>query len=934
MSKPLKLCQLRTDWKVAVGSQPIGPITPDSWSIEEEIERFAVVRRMTMVLSTKLAIRASLLEGRVVRMQIRGRSPLEFRIQGITENDKTGTTTVKGSGWESDLTDKNYLVHELDANGVLTLAPIDAGKTPSTALTDRVLAVAPSYWALGTVTPTTMYDVEHKPGTTPWEAGLSIADAAVRRTMIQYELEATEDLVAGKIKLHLRVAGGTAEVLEVKPTRSLLSLVTQTERREQTTRAWPVGANGAHCGKNRWLVAAVDTGADTVDLDDLAGGPGPVQEAGQYTPSATHPGETRYLVPEGGAAQEIAATSLVSATRSRFAVVDASLFTVGSYARIALNSSGHELGFVDCKADRDTYGIKNGVLQLPLDDGFNLLAQQNPSFASYAAEPPAGWTVSGDGAAHYAESTAAGTWLTSGRSLHHLGTGVNIYRSAGISVVVPTGGAYYTWAIWIRVEEQNLAKNSGWYGEANGNAVIALDPNAPPRVDLQQFFGKGFQKSTMSALLPAGTWTIKVVVFGGIEFYLDAVQMSEGKSIEQFAAGSNPAAMIQECNRHLYLDNAKRPSRTLSLSLADLHQLNGTTWPYDAINLGGSFRLSSSLLAVPETPRFMRLSWGSEAPLVPKVVVGTRNRAISSVVSQSSGSLGGTPGGPLAGGGTVVGQNPPTPGSGGSTPPPDGGSTPPPPAPTWGPLPGAEIWVEADQGLGVPTDGDPISTWADMSGNGNDLTNAGGSVRPTWKDDPDGDGLPLVRFDGVDDILAKTGLTAYTGSDLTAYFVVRHARQGSAATPMFAYWGGASLASGNNVSLEASVNTSSGALRVRRGSTASYDASPLVSGLATAAVAGDYLWRVVAIRFSMLLGRYVLSICGEVSVGHDFAATAQAFNFSRFTLGAGDQTLGEATSWIKGDVRAAGYYLAAHTDDQVRFMVQGLAQKWKVGIVV
>lgn len=54
------------------------------------------------------------------------------------------------------------------------------------------------------------------------------------------------------------------------------------------------------------------------------------------------------------------------------------------------------------------------------------------------------------------------------------------------------------------------------------------------------------------------------------------------------------------------------------------------------------------------------------------------------------------------------------------------------------------------------SDGDPVSTWADRSGQGNNATGSG-SARPTFQISEQG-GNPAIRFDGNDDIIEYTGL--------------------------------------------------------------------------------------------------------------------------------------------------------------------------------
>lgn len=67
----------------------------------------------------------------------------------------------------------------------------------------------------------------------------------------------------------------------------------------------------------------------------------------------------------------------------------------------------------------------------------------------------------------------------------------------------------------------------------------------------------------------------------------------------------------------------------------------------------------------------------------------------------------------------------------------------------------------------VASDNDPISNWPDNVGTV-DLTNAGGSVRPLYKNAITPTGKPVLRFDGVDDILSSAaGL-----NDITHVFIV------------------------------------------------------------------------------------------------------------------------------------------------------------------
>ena len=85
-------------------------------------------------------------------------------------------------------------------------------------------------------------------------------------------------------------------------------------------------------------------------------------------------------------------------------------------------------------------------------------------------------------------------------------------------------------------------------------------------------------------------------------------------------------------------------------------------------------------------------------------------------------------------------------------------------------LDGLVGWYEADSLL--LSDTDPISTWADSGPAGNDATGSGSS-RPIFKTSIIGS-LPVVRFDGIDDVLTVSGLVNFGDSstdDMTLFVV-------------------------------------------------------------------------------------------------------------------------------------------------------------------
>jgi len=82
---------------------------------------------------------------------------------------------------------------------------------------------------------------------------------------------------------------------------------------------------------------------------------------------------------------------------------------------------------------------------------------------------------------------------------------------------------------------------------------------------------------------------------------------------------------------------------------------------------------------------------------------------------------------------------------------------------------GLQFWVKADQ---IPSlsDGDPVTTWSDQSGEGRDLTQATAAKKPTYQTNEE-NGKPAVRFDGTDDTMASATFDASVVQPSTIFMV-------------------------------------------------------------------------------------------------------------------------------------------------------------------
>lgn len=86
--------------------------------------------------------------------------------------------------------------------------------------------------------------------------------------------------------------------------------------------------------------------------------------------------------------------------------------------------------------------------------------------------------------------------------------------------------------------------------------------------------------------------------------------------------------------------------------------------------------------------------------------------------------------------------------------------------PSFGFLPtkiaGCKLWLKADAITGL-VNSDPVGTWPDSSGTGNDVTQATAGSKPLYKTNII-NGLPTVLFDGSDDFMASGAVSSTTSN--------------------------------------------------------------------------------------------------------------------------------------------------------------------------
>lgn len=224
--------------------------------------------------------------------------------------------------------------------------------------------------------------------------------------------------------------------------------------------------------------------------------------------------------------------------------------------------------------------------------------------------------------------------------------------------------------------------------------------------------------------------------------------------------------------------------------------------------------------------------------------------------------------------------------------------------------------VEADVGIGV-ADGNPVSTWADQSGNGNDFVES--TNPPTFRAADVDDGLPYVEFDGTNDVLERIFGALITTSELTVYCVLRAPVQLSTRVAMSASVSG--VGEGGTAGFGLTTSSTGQTDWRRAGATQGFNAE----------FRQGTQWIVCAARWEVRQGRAVLSIVlGGNYSSRDLGATSlPAFAFDRVRLGAVYGNFGLVDDPVNGHMRHSSLYQTAHTDEEMRQMLHYLRNKWK-----
>jgi hypothetical protein len=580
----LERVELWSDLACVAGSARLAVLPVVSADTSEEIAGALVSRAATCAVPATWEGVPELQVGRVLRVLREDGAWREYRLTRVQVRSGPGVTVASctAAGIEQDLALSREVLH--DADGTRWTYRLDtASFSFAWAITHRVLPHLPTYWAVGTVTPTGIV-LASLDTATPLAALLALTESYNAARGTRFVVDVRANGTSGYL-IDVIDAGSTAPVVDLRVGGGLQGVTRTVESAGQATRAVVVGANG-RWGVPCYAVAAVSTNT-WIEVVDLAGGPGPAQEEDQFNGG--------HIINRANGLHAITDTVVISATTTRFHVASTTNIAAGDIVQLVETSGRAEYRWVDRPSLQATHGLRLGVLRVPHDEHTNWVP--NADMADWTGTYPTHWTGSGTAPAkilsvfrsggHSAllSSTTAGSLFASSRVRHY---------AAGEPVSI---------GVWLRLtafgagEVRFVDPNGAHHWWNIDGSVSGLD-----RLHEWLFWSQTYTVTTAGPK----TGEVRVSPGAGVPVYVDSAQITPTSAAVSWRAGSGPASALQTANA--YLEAHAAPAVAYDLSVLDLarHDPAGAG-VYAALTLGGTVTVTDEALALTASTRILRI---------------------------------------------------------------------------------------------------------------------------------------------------------------------------------------------------------------------------------------------------------------------------------------------------------------------------------------
>lgn len=612
----LQRCEVWTDFQCASGTRT-AVLPLDQVTRLVTTERITREDDATLELSKDASAYTALSVGAVVRLLYDDASFEEWRIREMVDTSTAArTVTLILQSPLYDLNVRDAPITSTTSN-VTTLEVTYTNQTPTQVVT-AIMAFAPSWFDVGTITPTTLVNVTVS-SAYPLRALRQVVDA-LRALGIDVELDYRRNGTTGYYLDLVTSIGSSATTVDVRTGKNLLATVRNRRLPEQASTVIARGATGvrrstvpATMALGFWKVASV-SGSD-VELRGAEGCPDPIQYDDQYN--------SAYLQKTDGTYTQI--TDTVASTH-KVTVASAASISANQWLRIVRNSSGDDLVSVG-KPTATAPLNQSRILALPgLTDRTNWAV--NPVLSRWTAGAPDSWTET-DALGYLAVAEESTVILYGTKSAKHTltqpgGAGIASVSLATASMAVAPSATSrsFTASCWFYLDKSLST------GTPNGTFKLIIG-GTTTSLTYASATSQSWTRLDATATITGAAVTARLQYDAGsnaaqtLVWYLGGMLVEELDTAQStFIVGSQPAFMLAAANRYLRLYSD--PPAAYQVSFADLQAWDPASFPYDTVALGATAAVRDTDLDITTSARVVELSRDRRRPMASTITVSTR----------------------------------------------------------------------------------------------------------------------------------------------------------------------------------------------------------------------------------------------------------------------------------------------------------------------
>lgn len=490
--------------------------------------------------------------------------------------------------------------------GVLSTAVSYDGKPP-TEIIDGLLAFLPSWWARGTVTPTTSVSFSIATDATPLRVLRELV-TQLNAAGDACELTVRRNGTTGYyIDLPSAIGAGLSAA-DVRTAKNILTSDRVRSRETMVNRVYPRGAAATSIEYAYWRVTSV-SGSDVEVRQAETGAPAIIFDD-QYV--------GLYLENDAGTRTQI--TDSVAST-SKATVASAAGFAANEWCRLVADAAGAGLTYLSYPL---AVSPKVGIVEDAADGTTNLVDNPYQSrWPGSTSAAPTGW---GSGGGTVSQNTNP-TYIRRGAySTRMQGTAASHTLFTATVNILPGRGTTYSAKLDLYKVSVGAGLTVALCNQA-GTVITSVSTGTGTGWFSAEFTGINISTATGLFLRVSPPNAVT-------EWYVDSAQISVGAAQSPWTLGSAPASLARRALVYL-ADNAFDPT-TYNLTVADLQRWSETDWPYEMLALGAPIAITDTELGITTTSRITEITRNLLNDPETTLVLGRTTRTLTTTLAAAA----------------------------------------------------------------------------------------------------------------------------------------------------------------------------------------------------------------------------------------------------------------------------------------------------------